>query len=142
MPVLLDTTVLTVVLRGRINVEEIWRRIRPGEEEDDGRLDGLRLANLAWPRGVAPGAGGAMGVGGTTLSHADCLIAAAAVGVSARRATGKPTPYLSPRCRGASVAARSLTREGASADPANPTREIAPFVEEHHSRLALLLDVR
>jgi predicted nucleic acid-binding protein len=115
VPVLLDTTVLIDVLRGRvaaqrllglrssgevpyvccINVEEIWRGIRPGEEEQAGRLvEGLRLADLGlfegrragrWRREAA--------TRGTTLSQADCLIAAAAVGVRARLATGNPKHF-------------------------------------------------
>jgi predicted nucleic acid-binding protein len=115
LPVLLDTTVLIDVLRGRsaadrllglrssgevpfvccINVEEIWRGIRPGEEDDAARLvDGLRLADL----GVAEGRRAGRwrreaAVQGITLSQADCLIAAAAVGVGARLATGNPKHF-------------------------------------------------
>jgi predicted nucleic acid-binding protein len=115
LPVLLDTTVLIDVLRGRsaagrllglrssgevpfvccINVEEIWRGVRPDEEDDAARLvDGLRLAGL----GVAEGRRAGRwrreaAVQGVTLSQADCLIAAAAVGVGAQLATGNPKHF-------------------------------------------------
>ena len=78
-----------------INVEEIWRGIRPDEEDDAGTLvDGLRLADLGvaeaqlagrWRREAA--------AQGITLSQADCLIAAAAVRVGARLATGNPKHF-------------------------------------------------
>jgi predicted nucleic acid-binding protein len=115
VPVLLDTTVLIDVLRGRvaaqrllglrssgevpyvccINVEEIWRGIRPGEEEQAGRLvDGLRLADLGLSEGRRAGRWRREAAArGTTLSQADCLIAAAAVGVRARLATGNPKHF-------------------------------------------------
>lgn len=78
-----------------INVEEVWRGLRPGEEEDAGRLiDGLRLAELGVSEGRRAGRWrreeAAMGI---TLSQADCLIAAAAVGVGARLATGNPKHF-------------------------------------------------
>jgi predicted nucleic acid-binding protein len=115
VPLLLDTTVLIDVLRGRgaagrllslrsarevpyvccINVEEIWRGLLPGEEDGAAQLvDGLRLA----PLGVAEGRRAGRwrreaAASGTTLSQADCLIAAAAVGVGARLATGNPRHF-------------------------------------------------
>jgi predicted nucleic acid-binding protein len=112
---LLDTTVLIDALRGRaaaerlrrlrgegappylcaINVEEVWRGIKPSEEVAVGRLLGaLRVAPLGraegeraarWRAGFASR--------GVTLSQADCLIAAAAVGVGARLATGNPRDF-------------------------------------------------
>jgi predicted nucleic acid-binding protein len=115
LALLLDTTVLIDVLRGRraaarllemrssgevpfvccINVEEVWRGLRQEEEDAAGRLlDGLRLAPLGaaegrragrWRRDAA--------AAGTTLSQADCLIAAAASGVGARLATGNPRHF-------------------------------------------------
>jgi predicted nucleic acid-binding protein len=115
VPLLLDTTVLIDVLRGRpaaerllslrsggqvpyvcaINVEEIWRGLRPNEQEAAGRLVGA--LNLA-PLGVSEA--GRAGTWrrehaehGVTLSQADCLIAAAAVGVGARLATGNPNHF-------------------------------------------------
>jgi predicted nucleic acid-binding protein len=115
VPVLLDTTVLIDVLRGRsaasrllrlrssgevpfvccINVEEIWRGVRPGDEEDAGRLlHGLRLAALGVLEGQRAGRWRREAAAdGATLSQADCLIAAAAVGVGARLATGNPEHF-------------------------------------------------
>jgi predicted nucleic acid-binding protein len=114
LPVLLDTTVLIDVLRGApaaqrvlglrsdglpyicaINVEEIWRGLRAGEEPAAAQLIGaLRLAELGreqaevagvWRRDHA--------ARGVTLSQADCLIAAAAASVGARVATGNPKDF-------------------------------------------------
>jgi predicted nucleic acid-binding protein len=114
VPLLLDTTVLIDVLRGApaadrilamrlselpfvcaINVEEVWRGLRLSEVEDAARLiDALPLAELGhaeakrageWRRDYASK--------GVTLSQADCLIAAAAVGVGARLATGNPKDF-------------------------------------------------
>jgi predicted nucleic acid-binding protein len=113
---LLDTSVLIDALRGRaagarlrelrmtgasvpwicaINVEELYRGVRASEEAALGRfLGGLRLAPLGreeaeqagrWRRDFARR--------GVTLSQADCLIAAAAVGVGARLATGNPKHF-------------------------------------------------
>jgi hypothetical protein len=115
LPLLLDTTVLIDVMRGRtaagrllglrssgevpflccINVEEIWRGIRPGEEADPARLvDGLRLADLGVAEGRRAGRWRREAAErGITLSQADCLIAAAAVGVGARLATGNPKHF-------------------------------------------------
>jgi predicted nucleic acid-binding protein len=113
---LLDTTVLIDALRGRpaarrikglraagevvpyvcaINVEELARGLRAGEEVALGRLlDGLKLAPIGredaeragrWRRDFAGR--------GVTLSQADCLIAAAAAGVGARLITGNPKDF-------------------------------------------------
>jgi predicted nucleic acid-binding protein len=112
---LLDTTVLIDALRGRaaagrlralrgegpppyvcaINVEEIWRGVRPGEEEATGRLLGaLRVAPLGREQGERAGRWRArFAAEGTTLGQADCLIAAAALGVGARLATGNPKDF-------------------------------------------------
>jgi predicted nucleic acid-binding protein len=115
VPLLLDTTVLIDVLRGRgaaarllglrssgdvpfvccINVEEIWRGLQAGEEDGAARLvGGLRIAPLGAGEGRRAGRwrreAAAMGI---TLSQADCLIAAAAVGVRARLATGNPKHF-------------------------------------------------
>jgi predicted nucleic acid-binding protein len=113
--VLLDTTVLIDVLRGRgaaervlglrssrdvpfvcaINVEEIWRGIRPGEEDAAARLiDGLRLADLGVAEGQRAGRWRReAAASGVSLSQADCLIAAAAVGAGALLATGSPKHF-------------------------------------------------
>jgi len=112
---LLDTTVLIDALRGRdaakrlrgmrgegsppyvcaINVEEVWRGARPSEEEAVSRLLGaLRIAPLGRTEGERAGRWRSQfGAGGTTLSQADCLIAAAALGVGARLATGNPRDF-------------------------------------------------
>jgi predicted nucleic acid-binding protein len=108
---LLDTTVLIDVLRGRpagdrlrelraageqppwvspISVEELHRGARPSELDAVRRvLDGLRLAPLS--RAQAERAGSwrrEFAARGVTLGQADCLIAAAASAVGARLATG------------------------------------------------------
>jgi predicted nucleic acid-binding protein len=112
---LLDTTVLIDVLRGRpaaarlrslrlsdeppyvcaINIEELWRGLREGEDDAVSRLTaGLRLAPLS--RREATIAGGwrrDYAANGITLSQADCLIAAAALGVGARLATGNARDF-------------------------------------------------
>lgn len=115
LPVLLDTTVLIDVLRGRsavdrlhalrrsrevpfvccINVEELWRGLRPVDEDDAARLvDGLRLADLGVAEGRRAGRWRREAAAdGVTLSQSDCLIAAAAVGVDARLATGNPRHF-------------------------------------------------
>jgi predicted nucleic acid-binding protein len=112
---LLDTTVLIDALRGRkaaarlrklrdegpppyicaINVEEIWRGAKPSEEGAVRRLlDALRLAPLRRAEGERAGRWrSSFAQPGTTLSQADCLIAAAAMGVGARLATGNPRDF-------------------------------------------------
>lgn len=112
---LLDTTVLIDALRGRaaaerlrglrgegpppyicaINVEEVWRGARVTEEEAIGRLLGsLRIAPLGGAEGERAGRWRSQfAAGGTTLHQADCLIAAAALGVGARLATGNPRDF-------------------------------------------------
>jgi predicted nucleic acid-binding protein len=113
--VLLDTTVLIDALRGRaaarrvlalrsseqvpwvcaINVEEVWRGIRPTEEAAVRRLfDGLRVAPLGRPEGErAAGWRRGFAQEGVTLAQADCLVAAAAAAVGARVATGNPKDF-------------------------------------------------
>jgi predicted nucleic acid-binding protein len=113
--VLLDSTVLIDHLRGRpaadrvaalaragdviattgINVEEVVRGIRPEEQSAAqslfaglvvvpvGLVEGLRAGT--WRREFA--------ARGITLSQADCLIAAAAISVGARLATGNARDY-------------------------------------------------
>jgi len=114
----LDTTVLIDVLRGRpvvdrlrllrrrsdvaatsaVNVEEIVRGVRPREHPLVRQLlDGLLIVPLdrtageragAWRRDYAQE--------GTTLSQADCLIAAAALAAGGRLATGNPRHFPMP----------------------------------------------
>lgn len=107
--ILLDTTVLIDVLRGRpaadrllalrrfgdvpftsaINVEEVVRGLRPTERAVAGRLlDGVRLVSIG--RSEAERAGHwrrSFAQRGVTLSQADCLVAAACSTVDAVLAT-------------------------------------------------------
>lgn len=113
--VLLDSTVIIDALRGRpaagrvaglrrsgiepwvcvISIEEIWRGLRPGEEAIARRFfRGTRLA----PLGVAEGEQAGrwrreFADRGVTLHQADCLIAAAALGVAATLATANVTDF-------------------------------------------------
>ena len=120
MALLLDTTVLIDALRGRpaaqrvrelrdagqvswicaVNVDEVIRGTSRDDDEEALAvrfLGGFRLAPLGqaegeragrWRRGYAGN--------GITLSQADCLIAASAVGVGARLATGNPKHFPMP----------------------------------------------
>ncbi|HUR48014.1 MAG TPA: PIN domain-containing protein [Acidimicrobiales bacterium] len=115
---LLDSTVLIDALRGMpaatrlaglrrtgtepwvcaISAEEIWRGIRPDEEVVARRLfSGLRFAPLGTNEGIRAGAwrrGHAER--GVTLHQADCLIAAAALGVGASLATANVADFPMP----------------------------------------------
>lgn len=114
--VLLDTTVLIDLLRGRtravdrlramrvagdqpyicaINVEEVERGARPGEHEAVTRLiAGLQIAPLGRAEGSRAGRWRQdHAARGITLSQADCLVASAAVGIGARLATGNPKDF-------------------------------------------------
>lgn len=113
--VLLDTTALIDALRGRpaagrirqlradgdrpytcaINVEELFRGVKPSEEASVlSLLNGLRLAPIGRAEGEQAGRWRRQFAGrGVTLSQADCLVAAAAVGVRARLATGNPRDF-------------------------------------------------
>jgi predicted nucleic acid-binding protein len=106
---LLDSTVLIDALRGRptaarvaglrrvgtepwvcaISVEEIWRGLRQIEEPVARRLfNGLRVAPLGAAEGIRAGTWRReFAERGVTLHQADCLIAAAALGVGASIAT-------------------------------------------------------
>ncbi len=112
---LLDTTVLIDALRGRdaadrlralravsnppcvcaVNVEELWRGARRGEEAAIRRLlRGLRVAPLGLEEGELAGRWRRdFGAKGITLSQADCLVAAAAVRSGSRLATGNPKDF-------------------------------------------------
>jgi predicted nucleic acid-binding protein len=116
--VLADTTVLIDVLRGRtagarilalqrtgetpyvcaVNVEELARGVRSRERLALGRLlNGLRLAPLGRREGELAGEWRrAFAKQGTTLSQADCLIAAAAVGAGAILVTGNTRHFPMP----------------------------------------------
>jgi len=115
---LLDTTVLIDALRGReaadrlralrsvseppyvcaINIEELWRGARRGEEAAIRRLlRGLRVATLGLEQGERAGEWRRdYAARGITLSQADCLVAASAVTVGARLATGNPNDFPMP----------------------------------------------
>lgn len=118
MPLLLDTTVLIDALRGRpaadrlrelhhvvappwicaVNVEEVMRGTLPEEESVVMRfLNGMRLAPLGSEQGELAGRWRRdYARRGVTLSQADCLIAAAAVGVGASLASGNPKHFPMP----------------------------------------------
>ncbi len=115
---LLDSTVLIDALRGRpaaaqvaslrragtepwvcvVSVDEVWRGIRPGEELVARRLfRGLRLAPLGKAQGMMAGRWRReFAERGVTLHQADCLIAAAAVGVGAALATANVGDFPMP----------------------------------------------
>lgn len=108
--VLLDSTALIDALRGRattterirqlrrrgdepwvcaVSVEEIWRGLRTNESAAAGKLlAALRLAPLGVREGRRAGTWRREFAGrGVTLHQADCLIAAAALGIGASLAT-------------------------------------------------------
>jgi predicted nucleic acid-binding protein len=114
--VLLDTTILIDLLRGRagardrlralrqggdhvyvcaINVEETVRGLLPREHDPARRLfSGLRTAPLGAEEGWQAGEWRArFATRGRTLAQADCLIAAAAHAIGARLATGNPKDF-------------------------------------------------
>jgi len=115
---LLDTTVLIDAMRGRlaaerlralrdtseppyicaINIEEVFRGVRPKEaDRAKSLLDGCRVAPLGRREGeTAGGWRRRYRARGTTLSQADCLIAAAAHSVGAILATGNPKDFPMP----------------------------------------------
>jgi predicted nucleic acid-binding protein len=114
--VLLDTTVLIDVLRGRegartrlvelhrngdvpfacaVNVEEIARGLL-GEERDAAirLVGGLRVVPLGADEGWAAGRWRReFAAHGVTLAQADCLVAAAAAALGGRLATGNPKHF-------------------------------------------------
>jgi predicted nucleic acid-binding protein len=118
-PVLLDTTVLIDLLRGRpetaarlrslrtsgdtvhacaVNVEETVRGLRANETEAASRLfAGLRIVPLRETEGWTAGEWRReYAQRGLTLAQADCLIAAAAVAIGGRLATGNPKHFPFP----------------------------------------------
>jgi predicted nucleic acid-binding protein len=78
-----------------VNVEEVARGMRAGEEVAvDRLLRALRFAPLRRAEGELAGRWRREHAQrGITLAQADCLIAAAAVGVRARLATGNPKDF-------------------------------------------------
>ena len=115
MPVILDSTVLIDHLRGRpavqrlrqlreqgdppgttaINVEEVYRGLRPQEFERARLLfEGLRIHPLRLREGRKAGEWRrSFAARGRTLGQADCLIAAAAHSASAVLITGNPKDF-------------------------------------------------
>jgi predicted nucleic acid-binding protein len=115
LPLLLDTTVLIDALRGRpaaervrglrdgahvpwicaVNVEELLRGANSEDETAVMRLlSGFQLAPLGRAEGMRAGRWRHdYAREGVVLSQADCLIAAAALGVGARLATGNPRHF-------------------------------------------------
>ena len=114
--VLLDTTVLIDLLRGRpdttarlrvlrragdapstcaVNVEETARGLLPDEEAAaDALFAGLHIVPLGRAEGWRAGRWRReFSARGRTLAQADCLIAAAAVTADARLATGNPKDF-------------------------------------------------
>jgi predicted nucleic acid-binding protein len=114
--VLLDTTVLIDLLRGRpgaierlrrmralgdvpcvcaVSSEEVARGLRAREEPGaEQLLSGLRSVSLGAADGWIAGAWRRRyGARGRTLAQADCLIAAAALAVGGRLATGNPKDF-------------------------------------------------
>ncbi|HSC02292.1 MAG TPA: type II toxin-antitoxin system VapC family toxin [Solirubrobacteraceae bacterium] len=119
MSVLLDTTVLIDVLRGRpgtierlrslrrqpgvpcttaINVEEIHRGLRDDEEAAvDQLFNGLRVVDISRAHGELAGHWRRdHAAAGVTLAQADCLIAATAVALGIPLATGNPRHFPIP----------------------------------------------
>ena len=116
--IVLDSTVLIDALRGRpaaerlrtlrrhgdepwttaISVEEIWRGLLPGEEAAASRLiRGLRCTPFGPAEGMRAGTWRReFAARGVTLHQADCLVAAAAVGIEGRLATGNPDDFPMP----------------------------------------------
>lgn len=78
-----------------VSVEEIWRGLLPGDEPAARRLvTALRLARLGTAEGVQAGTWRReFARRGVTLHQADCLIAAAALGVGASLATANVADF-------------------------------------------------
>lgn len=117
--ILLDTTVLIDLLRGRpgattrlravreagdqphacaINVEEVVRGLREAEVDAARTLvAGLRIVRLGEMEGWRAGEWRRdFAARGFTLNQADCLVAAAAASVGGRIATGNPKDFPMP----------------------------------------------
>jgi predicted nucleic acid-binding protein len=114
--ILLDTTVVIDLLRGRseavrrlrglrdagdspcvcaVNVEETVRGLRPAEREPAARLfRGLRVVPLGEREGWQAGEWRREHIAqGRTLAQADCLVAAAALSIGGRLATGNARDF-------------------------------------------------
>lgn len=121
--ILLDTTVLIDLLRARqgaverlralraagdlpyacaVNVEEVQRGLRGEHEKAAGArlFDGLRIAPLGRAQGAQAGEWRRVyAAQGRSLAQADCLVAAAALGIGGRLATGNPRDFPMPELR-------------------------------------------
>jgi predicted nucleic acid-binding protein len=115
VPVLLDSTLLIDFLRGRpvtgrvdrlvrtgepvlvspVNVEEIVRGLKLGEEDNARRLfEGLRTVPIGLEQARQAGRWRAdFAAQGVALSQADCLVAVTAMLAAARLATGNPAHF-------------------------------------------------
>lgn len=78
-----------------MNIDEVLRGIRGRERDAAVRLlSGLHIAPLGRAEGTRAGDWRRdFAKKGVTLAQADCLIAAAAVGIGARLATGNPKDF-------------------------------------------------
>jgi predicted nucleic acid-binding protein len=78
-----------------VSVEEIWRGVLPKERSTVRRLfAGLRCAPLGVAEGERAGTWRReFAERGVTLHQADCLIAAAAIGIAATLVTGNPKDF-------------------------------------------------
>jgi predicted nucleic acid-binding protein len=78
-----------------INVEEIYRGLRPAERVTIERLfDGLQIVLIGRTEGARAGDWRREhAAGGITLAQADCLIAATAVSLGVPLATGNPKDF-------------------------------------------------
>lgn len=116
--IVLDTTVLIDVLRGRpaagrvralgmqrlpllttaVNVEEVVRGLRASEQAAADRLfDALLVLRVGRAEGALAGSWRREHAGrGITLHQADCLVAACAVSAGARLGTGNPKDFPMP----------------------------------------------
>jgi len=94
-----------------INVEEIWRGTREDEQGHVGRLlRSLRLAPLGFAEGAQAGRWRRdFAAEGITLSQADCLIAAAALGAGTAFRDRKPEALPHARARRRALAGQRLS---------------------------------
>jgi predicted nucleic acid-binding protein len=80
---------------GAISVEEVTRGLHPGEDAAfESLLQGLFAAPIGIPEGRLAGYWWrSLARRGRTISQADALVAAAAVGMGGRLATGNPKDF-------------------------------------------------